>query len=220
MPLSIPVLSAVALALLLPSHASVTGTSPADGETLTGQPGAIAVTASEAILAVPGSEGTNALRVTDAEGRFYGDGCVVVDGASLSMQAMLGAPGDYTVTYQLVSADGHPIDGTFSFAYAPAAAEAGAEGLAEAPVCGAATAPAASAEAGPSPDAATPTADASAQPATPATADADPAPEPAATDGVEGGAFPFLAVGVLALLGVLAVIAWTVRRGSRGRLGD
>src|SRR5690606_38508275 len=76
----------------------------------------------------------------DAAGLFYGDGCLSVDGDTASMQAQLGEAGDYTLTFQVVSADGHPVSDTIDFTFDPADGEAGAPGVAEAPVCGAAAA--------------------------------------------------------------------------------
>jgi hypothetical protein len=42
-----------------------------------------------------------------------------VDGATLSTAADIDHPGKHTVDWRAVSADGHPIEGTLSFTYAP-----------------------------------------------------------------------------------------------------
>ncbi|WAC66113.1 copper resistance protein CopC [Agrococcus sp. SL85] len=199
--------AAALVAVLLPAHASVIGSTPAEGDALAAQPGTVSVTMNEEILDVPGG-GSNALQVTDASGAFYGDGCASVEGDTVSMPVELGAPGEYELTYQVVSADGHPVSDTIAFTYE---GEAGPAGLAEAPVCGeaAATEPAEATET-----------EAAAEPAPPgATSDDAPAAtdaaDPAAQGADEGGAFPFIAVGVLAMLAVLALIAYTVNKGRR-----
>lgn len=196
--------AAALVAVLLPAHASVIGSTPAEGDALASQPGTVSVTMNEEILDVPGG-GSNALQVTDASGAFYGDGCASVDGDTVSMPVELGAPGEYELTYQVVSADGHPVSDTIAFTYE---GEAGPAGLAEAPVCGEAAATEA--------PAATET-EAAVEPAPPgATSDDAPAATDAAEEGAdEGGSFPFIAVGVLAMLAVLAVIAYTVNKGRR-----
>lgn len=199
-------LAAALVAVLLPAHASVIGSTPADGDALASQPGEVSVTMNEEILSVEGADSANAIVVTDASGAFYGDGCASVDGDTISMPVELGEPGDYTLTYQVVSADGHPVDGTVAFSYE---GEAGPAGLAEAPVCGQ-EAPAASS--------------AAAEPAPPAATSDDGAatdePADAQGEGQDEGGFPFLAVGIIALLAVLAVVAYAVNRGSRTRRRD
>jgi len=60
----------------------------------------------------------------------------------MSMIGVLGAAGDYTMTYQYVSADGHTLSDSLAFNYAPtgdSVAQAGAgagAGADIAPVCG------------------------------------------------------------------------------------
>jgi copper resistance protein C len=196
--------AAIAALIALPAHASVIGTTPAPGDVVTEQPGTFSVVMNEQILSVEGADSANALQVTDASGRFYGDGCVTVDGDTISLDAQLGEAGDYALTFQVVSADGHPVSDTIDFSFEPAEGGAGAPGLAEAPECGVA-APAASAETG--------DADASAGPGTTDEGQQDQAQQD------EGGAFPFLAVGVLAVLGVLAVIAFRANR-LRGEIRE
>ncbi|RWR20257.1 copper resistance protein CopC [Agrococcus lahaulensis] len=201
-------IAALAAVLLLPAHASVIGSTPADGDTLTAQPGTFSVVMNEEILALEGADGGNAMQLTDAEGRFYGDGCLAVDGDTLSLDAELGEAGDYTLTYQVVSADGHPVDGTVAFAFELEAGAEGAPGAETAPVCGetAEETPAATEPAEPEATSDAPAATASADQGT-------GTEEPAEAE----GQFPFVAVGILAVLGVLAVIAYTINRGSRTR---
>jgi copper resistance protein C len=206
-------LAAIAAVILLPAHASVTGTTPAEGAVLTEQAGTFSVTMNEEILAIEGAS-ANQIQLTDAEGLFYGDGCTTIEGDTISLAAALGAAGDYTLTYQVVSGDGHTVDGTVGFAFEPAAGQEGVSGLAAAPVCGAA-APVETGAGATDPAAGEP-ATSDAPEATASTTQGTVAPDEEA----EGGEFPFLAIGILAMLAVLGVIAYTVNRGYRGRRDD
>jgi len=117
------------------AHSEVVSSTPAEGEAVTAMPAGFALTTNEAMLAVDGGAGF-AMQVTDAAGLFYGDGCLEVAGATMGMGASLGAAGDYTLTYQFVSADGHTVSDSYGFAYAPVGDAAVQTGLAEPPVCG------------------------------------------------------------------------------------
>ena len=132
----LPAVAAIAAILILPAHASVIGTTPAAGDVLTEQPGTFSVTMNEQILSVEGADSANAIQVTDASGLYYGDGCFTVDGDTISLDAELGEAGDYALTFQVVSSDGHPVSDTIDFSFEPAEGEAGEPGAAEAPVCG------------------------------------------------------------------------------------
>ena len=202
----LPSIAALAAVILLPAHASVIGTTPADGDALSEQPGIVSVVMNEEILALEGADSANRLQLTDASGLFYGDGCVTVDGDTITMDAELGSAGEYTLAYQVVSGDGHPLGGTVRFTFEPAAGQEGAGASVTAPVCGG-PAEAEDATGGAvDPVASTDAAEAA--------AGASSTDEP--VEG-EGEGFPFIALGVLALLAVLAVVAYTVNRGYRQR---
>lgn len=196
-------LAALAAVMLLPAHASVIGSTPGAGDVVTEQPGSVSVVMNEQILAVEGATGSNAIQVTDAAGLFYGDGCLSVEGDTVSMPLELGEAGDYALTFQVVSADGHPVSDTIDFTFDPAAGDAGEPGVAEAPVCGVA-APEASSD------------------SVPATASAEQGTDAGQSDGdaaEQGGSFPFLTVGVIAVLALLAVIAYRANR-LRGQIKE
>ena len=72
--------------------------------------------------------------------RFYGDGCSRIVDATIETDAQLGQPGTYTVTWQVVSTDGHPVSGEYEFEWAPAAGTELAAGSASEPTCPTATA--------------------------------------------------------------------------------
>jgi methionine-rich copper-binding protein CopC len=110
---------------------------PAEGSTLTELPAEFSVTTNGPLLSLDGSVAGFALEVKDAQGLYYGDGCVTVDGPTLSEAAApLGEAGDYTLLWQLVSADGHTVSGEVNFAWAPADGVEVAEGTATPATCG------------------------------------------------------------------------------------
>ena len=83
-----------------------------------------------------GSTAGFALEIRDADGLYYGDGCVSVDGPTLSETAALGEAGDYTMLWQLISTDGHTVSGEVNFSWAPADGEVPSEGTEAPAACG------------------------------------------------------------------------------------
>jgi len=118
------------------AHDQVIETSPGTGETVSENPVNITITTSGELLDLGGNSAGFAIIVEDQAGRFYGDGCVSVDGISLSTSAELGDSGPYTVTYQYVSGDGHTLSGDYEFAFERPDNYLPAAGQSQAPVCG------------------------------------------------------------------------------------
>jgi methionine-rich copper-binding protein CopC len=116
------------------AHNSAISSTPADGSTVTVQPGTLTLVTNDELLNVPAS---NVMVVKDSSGRFYGDGCSSVKGASISTSAQLGAAGEYTVQWRVVSADGHPVSGSWTFRWEPSAAQQLTEGVTSQPACAA-----------------------------------------------------------------------------------
>lgn len=117
------------------AHNYLVSSTPADGSTITETPAAFEVTTNDALLEL-GDDGAFAMEVRDAAGLLYGDGCLTVTGASLSMGATLGEAGPYTVTWQVVSADGHTVSGELAFVWEPPSGAVLTPGSETAPVCG------------------------------------------------------------------------------------
>ena len=117
------------------AHSEIVDSTPKAGETLTALPDAFSVTASETLLDL-GDQGVFELQIRDAAGDYYGDGCVEVVDATMSAEPVLGASGDYTMLWQVVSADGHPVSGEIDFTWQAPADFEPAVGAAEAPRCG------------------------------------------------------------------------------------
>ncbi|UOE42777.1 copper resistance CopC family protein [Agromyces larvae] len=124
-------LLAVAPAAPAAAHNSITSTSPADGETVTTQPGEVSLTTSDELLDLGSG---NVIDVVGPDGLHYATACATVTGSDASVPLALGKAGEYTVEWRVVSADGHPIAGEFAFEWAPAEGEVLAEGTAE-PAC-------------------------------------------------------------------------------------
>lgn len=117
------------------AHSYLVSSTPAEGEVLTALPEQFSVTANETLLDL-GSQGVFALQIRDADGRYYGDGCVSVVDATMSASPALGESGDYTMLWQVVSADGHPVSGEIPFSWEAPEGFAPAPALDAAPVCG------------------------------------------------------------------------------------
>ncbi len=131
------VASVLGLAAPAQAHNYLVSSNPTEGATLTELPAEFSVTTNGPLLSLDGSVAGFALEVTDADGLYYGTGCVAVAGSTLSEPAApLGAAGDYTMLWQLVSADGHTVSGQVKFTWAPAAGTESAVGTATPATCG------------------------------------------------------------------------------------
>ena len=130
----VPVLPAMA-------HNYVVSSTPAEDETLAQVPEFFVITTNENMLDLGGAGGGFAIQVTDENGFFYGDGCVTTVGPSMSMPGALGAAGEYTMTYQFVSADGHTLSDSHAFTFAPTGENIAQPGADNPPVCGVEAAP-------------------------------------------------------------------------------
>ncbi|MGI9822008.1 copper resistance CopC family protein [Agromyces sp. Marseille-Q5079] len=114
------------------AHNSVVSTTPAEGSVVTEQPGQVSLTTNDELLDL----GTGAaMLVQGPDGLYYGDGCAVIDGASAAADVDLGEAGTYTVIWQVVSTDGHPISGEWTFDWQPADGVVLGTGT-DAPACG------------------------------------------------------------------------------------
>ncbi|MRX44433.1 copper resistance CopC family protein [Agromyces kandeliae] len=102
------------------AHNTVIAVSPDGEETVTEQPGVVWLETNDALL---DAEGAAAMDVVGPDGLHYATQCATVDGAIASVAAELGEPGEYTVVWRVVSADGHPISGDFEFEWQPADGE-------------------------------------------------------------------------------------------------
>ncbi|MFG2355101.1 copper resistance protein CopC [Streptomyces sp. NPDC048521] len=94
------------------AHAALTGSDPAQGVVVPKAPTQVSLTFSEKV-AMSG----DSLRVLDPQGRPVQQGEPAdVSGTTYSVRLRSGlGKGTYTVTYQVVSADSHPVSGAYTF---------------------------------------------------------------------------------------------------------
>lgn len=103
------------------AHNYLVSSTPKVGGTLTELPERFDITTNDRLLAIGGSDSGFAFRVIGPDGRYHEDGCVAVDGPSMTTKAALGSSGRYEVEWQIVSADGHTVSDRYDFTWkAPA----------------------------------------------------------------------------------------------------
>ena len=81
-----------------------------------------------------GGEGANLVEVMGPDQRYYETACPSLAGPDVTTPVELGPAGAYQVIWRIVSSDGHPVSGSYTFAYAPDTAGDGASGSAT-PIC-------------------------------------------------------------------------------------
>ena len=174
------------------AHADLQVSAPEDDESLEIAPEEIRLTFSEELF-----EELVEISILDAAGDLYST--IEVEqtpppGTDVIFPWPTQAPpGEYSIAYRVVSADGHPVTGTISFSYA-------------------ATAP------GPTPSDSTPSTESSTPAASPAVSapsesPANESPTSSSTDSSSGT--PLVVLGVVLLLGVIATSAIIVRARQR-----
>ncbi|MET4637628.1 copper resistance CopC family protein [Mycetocola sp. 2940] len=195
------------------AHNAFVSSTPVAGSVVTEQPGLFVITTSDALLDLGLDSSRTYLQVRGpgAAQLYYGDGCATVDGASITMPVQLGEPGEYTVAWGVVSADGHPITSAdpgasdIAFTWQPADGQELGGGYSAPPTCGEAPA-----------EGETPAPDESAAPAAPAAPAETATSTPAAdTDEASTAAADILWIG--AGLGVLVLAAAVILLVARSR---
>lgn len=132
------------------AHDSLVSATPTADETVS--------TASDVVLTFSanllGADGGNEVIVVGPDARHYETDCTALAGPALTTPVELGPAGEYQVTWRAVSSDGHPVSGTYAFAYAPAPGATAAAGSEASPCASVAS----QQEAAGAPDASTPAA--------------------------------------------------------------
>lgn len=196
----------VAMAPTTSAHADLQVSTPADGGSLEIAPDEIRLTFSEELF-----EELVEISILDAAGDLYST--IEVEqtpppGTDVIFPWPTQAPpGDYSIAYRVVSADGHPVTGTISFSYAATAAEPSPSDTAPQPTPSDST---------PSAESSTPAASpAAASPATsaPSPSSATESSTSSSTDSSSGTTLVVL--GVVLLLGVIATSAIIARARQR-----
>lgn len=108
------VFSSLATALAASAHAALTSMTPAAGSTVTVPPPAVVLTFSE-----PVSSSFVTVTVTDGAGASVVAGRPAVNGSTVTQPLRQLGSGTYSVTFRVVSADGHPVSETAAFTVRP-----------------------------------------------------------------------------------------------------
>ena len=95
------------------AHNQLTSSNPTDKTSLDAGPGTVVLTFDQPVQA---GEGLNTVAVTSENGDHWEGGVAEVASNVVTTPVReLGPAGDYTIAYRVVSADGHPVDGSLTF---------------------------------------------------------------------------------------------------------
>lgn len=101
------------------AHAQVTSSVPAKNQTVSVLPSLVWIEFDGDLLSF-GDKQIDRLTVTNAKNERVDIGGPIVGGARISTKLKAGLPsGKYLVSYRVVSGDGHPVSGSYSFTYKP-----------------------------------------------------------------------------------------------------
>lgn len=117
--LGVVALALVANCLTAPpaeAHDALAESNPAQGQTVTEKLDQIVLTFNEAPLS--GLQGGIVIQAVGPGGHEVTTGELRIQDRTLSRAVLMTDQGDYTVSWRTVSADGHPIDGSYTFSYA------------------------------------------------------------------------------------------------------
>ncbi|MDX3521986.1 copper resistance protein CopC [Streptomyces scabiei] len=113
-PLAVPAAALAVLAATAPqaaAHTELDTSSPGTNATLAGPPPRVTLTFSDEM-----TQKYAKVAVTGPDGKPASDGAPQVDGRTVTLPLDAGSPaGRYTVGYRVVSADGHPVSGSYTF---------------------------------------------------------------------------------------------------------
>ena len=105
------------------AHAELESSTPADASVASAMPTTISLTFNEELLAL-GEAKVNTIALIDPSGGEVLLATPKIEGSTISADIESHAgdflPGRYQLTYRVVSADGHPVNGKITFDYAPA----------------------------------------------------------------------------------------------------
>ncbi|MBI5162002.1 MAG: copper resistance protein CopC [Micrococcales bacterium] len=101
------------------AHDRVVASTPSAGSVLTELPARFSLTTDRSLFVLAGATTGFAFDVRGPDGRYYGDGCIRIVDNVMSTAAAIGPAGAYTVRWQAVSSDGHPVSDGFAFTWQP-----------------------------------------------------------------------------------------------------
>ena len=101
------------------AHAQLSSSNPAKNQTIKVLPNLVWLEFDGDLLSFGGNQ-INTISVTDSKKLRVDMGGPIVGGARISTKLKAGLPaGKYFVSYRVVSEDGHPVEGSYSFTYKP-----------------------------------------------------------------------------------------------------
>lgn len=122
------------------AHASLTGSTPEDGAVLAEAPDEVVLEFDEQM-----QPDFSQVAVLDAEENHYEDGEPQTEGQTVTQAVSEMPAGEYSISYRVGSADGHPVTGVIEFTVEPSGGDGTADDpAADEPVAGGATEPATS----------------------------------------------------------------------------
>lgn len=116
------------------AHDYLVGSTPKLNSTVTAAPKRVSLTFNDIVLSRPAPPQVS---VRGPDGRYFETACATVTDATVAIPVALGAAGKYTVTWRIVSADGHPVSDSISFTYRPRAGAVAAKGISAPKPCSA-----------------------------------------------------------------------------------
>ncbi|MFC8597981.1 copper resistance CopC family protein [Isoptericola sp. NPDC057191] len=125
--LGLALAGAVGAAAPASAHNVVVGSTPEAGSTVTQAPDSVDITFDDVVLNLSADGSSTVVSVTDPAGAERATGCPTTQDRTVSVPVSLGPAGTYTVDWRIVSADGHPTSGKFSFTYDPPAGSSPAD---------------------------------------------------------------------------------------------
>lgn len=112
---AVATVAALAVAAPASAHDTIVSSAPAADSQLTAAPAEVVLTFSNTLLSLDENSGT-AMTVIDESGEDWVAGPPVVAADTVTVPLAEGMPGGaYTVTWQVVSSDGHPTSGEYGF---------------------------------------------------------------------------------------------------------
>ena len=121
---AVATVAALAAATPASAHDTIVSSSPAADSQLTTAPTEVVLTFSNNLISLDENSGT-AMTVADESGADWVAGEPAITADSVTVPLAEGMPnGAYTVTWQVVSSDGHPTSGEYSFSVAAPEASA------------------------------------------------------------------------------------------------
>lgn len=129
---------ALAPATRASAHDYLVDSSPKAGSVQSTPISQVSLTFNDVILDLSGDGSSTLVQVTGpgSQTTHFETGCPKAVDRVVTAPVALGGAGKYTVTYQIVSADGHTVSSALTFTYRPPAGTAAAPGTSAGPGCG------------------------------------------------------------------------------------